>query len=683
MNSGSVTIEQLHSVYRVSRRHPAPEEARARLDAVARSRMTERCGMALYAALAADDPSIWLIRRLELDVTLDIGGASDDALALAWAEEIARSIVRIIEGGPDGDLVVRFADGAEYTAQFIRDLAAGRAWDRWYYEDFDSLRVLPSGTAVREALARAPEQAETVLLRLAATEDLERALDVLSENDAAWILEVGLPNLSARMPGEGPRAAMEALASVWTGAAPRLFPSGLATARNALRLYLALRERRPDVPAGRPMRTAVERLLEFAEVQRRMPVRGPLLARLAAGDVAGAVALARESGVRARLESLPFVARAAASDDDWLRRVARQVGGPETGREADEEEMRDTAWTFATPFAGLFLLLPHLMELGLSELLAAAPSQESRRASAALPHAVPEPAGMSREQALRLLLALKCLGRPRALEAAGDPAVLLAAGLNRPPALDALAQWSAAATEEENRLSLRTLIAALARLHQAEGRCLAVERAEWPPGRAVLLLRDAAGDAWLYAGEDGPDALREGLCLMEEAFGAPPECLLLRRGMGEESAPDAFAGRVVREDEPESEALPEDMRAVIAGFLARARPAEADLQYLSLEDLLPLSAAPVGFDLAWSLIARAALRDFARRLMGFEGSSLEYLYRNFLAGRGVVRVEPERIAVQLPLSPLRIVLRMAGVDGQSYTIPWLDDRPVTLSLAAD
>ena len=74
------------------------------------------------------------------------------------------------------------------------------------------------------------------------------------------------------------------------------------------------------------------------------------------------------------------------------------------------------------------------------------------------------------------------------------------------------------------------------------------------------------------------------------------------------------------------------------------------------------------------------MRAFARRLMGFDQSSLEYLYHNFLAGTSTVHVQQDLVEVQLPCSPLHVIVRMAGVDGQSYALPWLNDMQVTLAL---
>jgi hypothetical protein len=83
-------------------------------------------------------------------------------------------------------------------------------------------------------------------------------------------------------------------------------------------------------------------------------------------------------------------------------------------------------------------------------------------------------------------------------------------------------------------------------------------------------------------------------------------------------------------------------------------------------------------DLTWSLVARAVLRHFAGRLIGFESSGPEHLYQNFLSGVSTVRTTGERIEVQLPQSPLAVILRLSGVWKQTYALPWLDGKEICL-----
>jgi hypothetical protein len=83
-------------------------------------------------------------------------------------------------------------------------------------------------------------------------------------------------------------------------------------------------------------------------------------------------------------------------------------------------------------------------------------------------------------------------------------------------------------------------------------------------------------------------------------------------------------------------------------------------------------------DGTFSLIARAALKHFARKLSGFEASGPEHLYQNFLLGLSEVRNSDQRLEVRLPASPLSVILRMAGLQEQKYVATWLKGSEVWL-----
>jgi hypothetical protein len=81
--------------------------------------------------------------------------------------------------------------------------------------------------------------------------------------------------------------------------------------------------------------------------------------------------------------------------------------------------------------------------------------------------------------------------------------------------------------------------------------------------------------------------------------------------------------------------------------------------YLCLSQPPPDFALDPALDCTFSLICRAALRHFARKLFGFESSSPGHLYQNFLSGLSEIRRMDQRLEVRLPASPLSLVLRMA------------------------
>jgi hypothetical protein len=217
---------------------------------------------------------------------------------------------------------------------------------------------------------------------------------------------------------------------------------------------------------------------------------------------------------------------------------------------------------------------------------------------------------------LRLALLARCLGAP---DAAADPGVRLAAG----------AETEAGHVEDDDDApARRVLLERLVHLGRADGRRLALEPVV-VDARRFVLVRDADRDAWLAlldAG-DGDEATAErAVRLATEVFGHEPEALQRR-------ADDGAAGEL----------------AVLGG---------------APDTLL--------------LLARAVLRELAVRLPGLDRSSTSYLRENFLVGPGMIRVDGQLLDVQLPPSPLRVVLQLAGLHGRALLVPWLGE--VTLRL---
>ena len=180
------------------------------------------------------------------------------------------------------------------------------------------------------------------------------------------------------------------------------------------------------------------------------------------------------------------------------------------------------------------------------------------------------------------------------------------------------------------------------------------------------------------------DAVEKAVAMISRATGNEPDVLLLggRLGALKDSAALApRAARILALDSPETfswDALAADFRVRPDRFARASRPPPPDLAYFSLAGLRPEAQVHTGLDLTWSLMARAALRHFARRLPGFESSSPEHLYQNFLAGVSTVRTALDRIEVRLPHSPLAVILRLSGVWDQTYTLPWLHGVEICL-----
>jgi hypothetical protein len=692
--SAQLSIQRLNATYLVPRELPDAGAARSRLDQAMRLRLAAMCSRLLAQVLDETDTSVWLIRRLDLELALDVGGTDEDLLTHVWASRIAASLARAIARGPDGQSVMRFPDRAAYLAHFLRDMGDGCAWEKWYYDSLDTLRSLPPSAAMSEALLReGAEQTQNTLLHLARRGWLEQALSVMTERDVLRVYETLSGTHAAAGSEDEERKIVNALLAVWHTALVRTGASGIANAHNALRLYLALRLKSTNTGSRGSLPVAIAHLLGFAEILRRINQPEELLSSLMRGKLGEAFEQARVSGVTLYLESLPFIQRIAAGNETWLTQLAQTLSAHVSAALPNEKETRPRILNSSC--CGLFLLVPAMLDLNLHRLIEAAPYPDSEE--------------MDKERALRYLLFLKTV-RARSTDAAYDFVPRFLAGFDELPSFDALQDLSRAATAEMNQACRWLLLEELVRLGRTDGNHLAAElSAREKTGEEVLLLRDIASDAWVYAAPVGNDAealretLERALETVRQATGSEPACLLVEKNLAtrleteilrrplvrmipSEWTKDMLSSSQVGEEEMpriwtgEGLELPEHLIEMLAGYLSRRRPAAAELSYFSLMDSDLGVITNEGFDLVWSLVARALMKEFAARLMNFGWSSAEYLTRNFLEGMSTLRIESGRVDVKLARAPLHIMLRIAGMDEQSYTVPWLNDTQVTLSL---
>src|SRR5262245_57529021 len=84
----------------------------------------------LPGELPQTDDSVWVVRRLELDVTVN---QSADALAARVADSLGRVLAATLVGDGDGSNAIRFASSAAHLRQLVVDLANGASASRWYY----------------------------------------------------------------------------------------------------------------------------------------------------------------------------------------------------------------------------------------------------------------------------------------------------------------------------------------------------------------------------------------------------------------------------------------------------------------------------------------------------------------------------------------------------------------------
>ena len=172
-------IGHLHCHVLSTRPGAAPTAA---IERVARERVAASLADALEPTLGGD-PAVYVLRNLRADLALRAEDCVDDAvLARRWGDRLAVGVRRALAHGDDADSeLVRFADQAEFVARFAGDLAAGSAWDRWFYGAFGELRPLGTGGALRAVLLGHRDLLPAVLAWLERHGTLESVLDALDD----------------------------------------------------------------------------------------------------------------------------------------------------------------------------------------------------------------------------------------------------------------------------------------------------------------------------------------------------------------------------------------------------------------------------------------------------------------------------------------------------------------------
>lgn len=680
-----ITVGRWNNIYVVPGGHPHPEDLRHRLDRCVTERLPEFCGAWLAGFLNPDDPSVWRIRELKTDCSVETSVPSDDLIARNWAEDLALRIAAVLRQGEQSESILCFENRAAYLAQFILDVAAGQAWGKWYYEEFESLRSLSLSQAVGETFVREPEEAADVVLRLASAQRLEGIVGAVTESDARKIYQTVFKDAA------GARAADE---NLWVGRLLELWNEGplhparetAGRYRDSLRLLARAAVRFPGAETLATVKMALDGLLELRQVLGAVGSPAALdriIAALAREDLAGAVDLAARAGAHDPRAGLEFFSRTMAGDAEWGMQAAGVVLSDKFQNDAARARTVSHGEPVLTPCGGIFLLGPSFLELDVDGLVAAAmePGDEMRRTASVF----------------RQLMAVKCLGWLRSSETMNDAALRFFSGFEGADFFAAARALNAGKSNLERTQS--ALVCNLAAKGRCEGRCLLAEVVSLPGSSdEALLLRDLLQDQWVFLAEmpGGDlamgDVLEAGLALVSQATGNEPEILLLGGRLSALTDSAILSQRAARVISFESfdtfswEALAGEfsVRPLARASRPTALPPSpslwrtSDLAYFSLAGPGKEALINAGLDLTWSLVARAALRHFAGRLPGFASSSAEHLYQNFLAGVSTVRTTSELIEVRLPPCPLSIVLRLSGVWDQTYALPWLGGRQICL-----
>jgi hypothetical protein len=249
-------------------RWSGPPEGAARLRRIAAERLGAALDAALDAALA-DDPTVYVLRRVECRTALGIPvDAADADVAERLGERLAGAVLRAVARADDQ--CVTFADQAAYVARFCADLLRGDAWGRWYYGAFAGLRHLPPADALRAVLRANAADSAAILGALQQLDALEALLHTL---DPAAIADLWTHGML-------PAACDPAEAQLFFAHAVRLIDqldlwAGARPGRDLLAAYLATRPAPAHWGERRGLALALVQVVRFLAGQgllRRVPV---------------------------------------------------------------------------------------------------------------------------------------------------------------------------------------------------------------------------------------------------------------------------------------------------------------------------------------------------------------------------------------------------------------------------
>jgi hypothetical protein len=376
---GALTIRSLRVVALTPPDHPEPESLRARLEGTVRASL----GPALAEVIGDwGGEGILRIHRLEIDLTM---GATlpPDHLTERLAEAIADGLLR---ARADGERILTYAGRSHYLAAFLQELAAGRAWQRWWFRSFDGLKVMPLSAAICTAVLADPGTGLSALLSMPRGA-LVTVLAKLSGRDVVRVLD-SLVSL-----GTSATSQERVLATLLAARSDSPVAIMLTPTTAALALYLDAV--RIDGECGGPrlaeLATALVSLDRILADRRSAATID--LARLLDGDAHAGVRAA-DAALLAQLSSLPADLRQAF------------IG---TAMQRGSAAASDATPRRYTPFGGLFLILPSLDLKSIEEAIKEKVDTETKEDN------------LSAAGLIGLVTLAACAGRPRAAHVLADP----------------------------------------------------------------------------------------------------------------------------------------------------------------------------------------------------------------------------------------------------------------------
>jgi hypothetical protein len=414
----SLHVDHIRAQYLIASDHPAPQSVKQRLDDALSKNLADSLRVALSSWFSDDDPSIWFVRQLDVNLDLNLDW-NPEQVGKTWATQLVRKLSRDLkEDSAHG--IIRFPNRAAYLASFLRDLATGDAWSKWYYTSFDGLRMLPVSAAIATAIRNDVETSLPALLQLS-TKDLIKVLDALSTQGARRVLDA----IAEQRPALDESRCFVELWNIWKRDESELLYTSNELS-GALRLYLEVERR--EHAGGPTLQRAALALVRLVMCLNSGSRNENVLRALLNGDIA-------ELYVAAGAEDAEVLLPFTHCPTELLQEIWTTVSA--TPDPTSYERASDKAYT---SFGGVFILLPLLDRLPLDELTEGWPDVDQQRAVSLA----------------RFIVLVKCMGRERFNRAWNDPLLRELLQIGPRISTDLMNDWS--------RISRRAIESFLQRL---------------------------------------------------------------------------------------------------------------------------------------------------------------------------------------------------------------------------
>ena len=403
----SLHVDHFRAHYLIASDHPAPRAVKQRLDDALSKALPDSLRVALSSWLSDDDPSIWLVRELSVNLDLNLDW-NPDQVGKTWATQLVRKLSRDLkEDNAHG--IIRFRDRSEYLASFLRDLAGGTAWTKWYYKPFEGLRMVPLSAAISAAIRNDIGTSLSALLQLSAR-DLTKVIECLSTQETRNVLEA----IAETRPSLDDEQCFAELWTVWKTDELKFLQTSNESSR-VFRLYLEV-ERRENGGGGATLQRATVAFVRLFESLRSGSGNHEVLRALLAGDIADLYVAAGAQDAEALL---PFT----HCSPELLQEIWTTISA-KTNRVACGRDPSQKAYT---SFGGGFILLPLLDRLPVTTLTDDWPDAIDQQSAASL---------------VRFVVLNKCLGKDRFESAWNDPLLRDLLRIGPQTSAETINEWS-------------------------------------------------------------------------------------------------------------------------------------------------------------------------------------------------------------------------------------------------